>query len=307
LFTGDIIPARCTYAAVQARGGDWTLPFQALHDTLAGADITIGTLDATASDAAVPYGCVETFALAAPAAAVDGLRYAGYDVISHAANHIKDCGAIECGDAAMLETQANLRAAGIQPVGAGADLARARAPAIIERNGVRFAFLAYDDVAPYYHANDVTAGAAPLDFATIGADIASARRVADVVIVLPQWGVEYTTEPTDRQREFARAARRAGADMVAGNHPHWPQAYERIDGMFVAYALGNFVFDQDWSLETQQGVLLEATFTGKTLTSTRFIPIHIYEQYQPRLAPPDEARGILDRIEAASAGLRGAQ
>jgi poly-gamma-glutamate synthesis protein (capsule biosynthesis protein) len=82
------------------------------------------------------------------------------------------------------------------------------------------------------------------------------------------------------------------------------QAYERTDGMFVAYALGNFVFDQDWSLETQQGVLLEATFTGARLTSTRFVPVHIYEQYQPRLAPPDEARSILDRIEAASAALR---
>ena len=97
LFTGDIIPARCVYANVSAIG-DWTAPFQPLHDILAAADITIGTLDATVSDAGTPIGCVETFSLAGPAAAASGLAYAGYDVISHAANHIKDCGVSPCGN-----------------------------------------------------------------------------------------------------------------------------------------------------------------------------------------------------------------
>ena len=73
--------------------------------------------------------------------------------------------------------------------------------------------------------------------------------------------------------------------------------------LFLAKALGNFVFDQDWSLETQQGVMLEATFNGTKLTSTRYIPIHIYDQYQPRLAEPPELAQILDRIETASREL----
>ena len=201
---------------------------------------------------------------------------------------------------ALLETNANLRAAGIKPVGTGNNLVEARSPAVVIRNGVAFAFLAYDDIASYYHAGDGTPGAAPLDPDTIAEDVANARKVANVVIVIPHWGVEYTTEPSDRQRAFARAAAAAGADMVVGNHPHSVQAHERIGGTFVAYALGNFVFDQSWSLETQQGALLEATFTGTRLTSTRYLPVHIYDQYQPRLAPPDEAQQILDRIESAS-------
>ena len=94
--------------------------------------------------------------------------------------------------------------------------------------------------------------------------------------------------------------------MIVGNHPHWVQAHEQIGKMFVAYALGNFVFDQDWSLETQQGAVLEATFTGTRLTSTRYTAIHIYDAYQPRLAEPSEAQQILDRIETASAKLVGA-
>jgi poly-gamma-glutamate capsule biosynthesis protein CapA/YwtB (metallophosphatase superfamily) len=303
LFTGDLIPARCTLQKIRDLGGDFTLPFRPLHDLLSSADITVGSLDSTVSDAGTPFGCIETFSLAGPAAAVAGFEYAGYDVITNATNHTKDCGIASCGDDALLQTDAKLRAAGIQPVGTGRNLAEARAPVVIERNGVYFAFLGYDDIAPYYHATADGAGAAPLDTATIAEDVANARKVANVVIVMPHWGVEYTTNPSARQREFARRAAAAGADMVIGNHPHWVEAHEQIGNTFVAYALGNFVFDQSWSLETQQGAVLQVTFTGTRLTSTKYIPIHIYDQYQPRLADPAESQQILDRIETASAAL----
>lgn len=303
LFTGDLIPARCTYAKLQALGGDYTAPFKPLHDMLNAADITIGTLDATMSDAGTPFGCTPTFSLMAPAAAVAGLKYAGYDVIAHAANHIKDCGQGACGDRAMFETHENLLTAGIKPVGDGATMEEARRPVVVERNGMYFAFLAYDDIADYYHATATRAGSAPLDPATIAEDVANARKVANVVIIIPHWGVEYTAEPSARQREFTRAAAAAGADMIVGNHPHWVQAHEQIGRMFCAYALGNFVFDQDWSLETQQGALLEVTFTGTRVTATHYTPVHIYDQYQPRLAGPAEAASIMSRIEAASAAL----
>jgi poly-gamma-glutamate synthesis protein (capsule biosynthesis protein) len=303
VFTGDIIPARCSYAAMQARG-DYTAAFAPLRDTLAGADITVGTLDSTISNAAVPIGCTPTFNLAGPAAFIDALTFAGFDVISHAANHIRDCGNANCGNAAMLETGEILRAAGIAMTGSGTDLAAARVPAVVERNGVRFAFLAYDDIASYYHAAPGVPGSAPLDPATVAGDVAAARAAADLVVVLPHWGIEYTTDPSPRQREFARAAAAAGADLVVGNHPHWVQAHEQIGATFVAYALGNFVFDQDWSLETQQGAMLTVTFTGTEVTGTAYTPIRIYDAFQPRLAPPDEAASILARIEAASAALR---
>jgi poly-gamma-glutamate synthesis protein (capsule biosynthesis protein) len=304
LFTGDLIAARCTHAELVALD-DWTAPFQPLHEILTGADLTIGTLDSTISAVARPIGCVETFNLASSGRFMDGLVYAGYDVIAHAANHIKDCGAAgSCGDEAMFETEYFLRGAGILTAGSGVDVAAAREPAVVERNGVRFAFLAYDDIAPYYHADAATAGSAPMDAATVGEDVAKARAMADVVVVVPHWGIEYTAAPSERQREFARAAAAAGADLVIGNHPHWVQAHEQIGETFVAYALGNFVFDQDWSLETQQGAMLEVTFTGTRVTSTRYMPVHIYDRYQPRLAPPDEAAQIIDRIESASAALR---
>lgn len=302
LFTGDLIPARCSYARMRETG-DYEAAFRPLRDLLAGADVTIGTLDSTLSPASAPIGCIETFNLAGPPEFAAAMKYAGYDVMSHAANHIKDCGAVECGDAAMLGTLDLLSEQGIATAGSGINITAARLPALVDAGGVTFAFLAYDDIAPHNYAGFFNAGSAPLDTATLAADVRAAGTIADVVIVLPHWGIEYTPDPTPRQREIARIAAEAGADLVVGNHPHVVQANERIGDTFVAYALGNFVFDQDWSLETQQGAMLEVTFTGDRVTSTRYLPVHIYDQYQPRLAPPEEAAAILQRIDAATRAL----
>ena len=189
------------------------------------------------------------------------------------------------------------------PVGAGGNLEEARSPAVISVRGTRFAFLGYDDIASYYHADEGQPGTAPLDASSLQADIARARQVADVVVVLPHWGTEYTATPTERQRELAGTAIEAGATLVIGNHPHWAQAVEQLNGAFVAYALGNFVFDQDWSRETQEGVIVEAVFQGSKLAGVNLIPIRIQEMHQPTLASPEEAAEILGRIGEASEGL----
>jgi hypothetical protein len=307
--TGDIIPARCALAKIQSYG-DYKHPFLQLGPWLKQADITVGSLDSSLADVSPPWPCVDTFNLAAPSAAIEGLTYSGFDVITNAANHAMDCGQVgACGAQALLETNANLRKNGIQPVGSGADLAAARTPVIVTSKGVRFAFLGYDDIQTLYHAEPGVAGTAPLDEAFVREDVAAAAAQAAVVIVMPHWGIEYQAEPTDRQRTIARAAVESGAGLVLGNHPHWVEANEMIDGSFVEYALGNFVFDQDWSLETQQGAVLEVAFApdgrgGAQLKGVRYYAVHIWDEQQPRLAEPAEAQQILDRIWNASAALR---
>ena len=59
----------------------------------------------------------------------------------------------------------------------------------------------------------------------------------------------------------------------------------------------------DRSSGPQQGAVLEVTFTGTTMTGTKFTPVHIYDNYQPRIAEGAEAAQILERIETASAVL----
>lgn len=301
-FTGDLIPARCVYAEMR-RLNDYAAPFRRVADRLSSADLTIGSMDAALSDKGTPIGCVETFSLLAPAEVVQGYQLAGFDAITIAANHAKDCGVSSCGDAAFLDTLARLRAAGIQPAGGGRTLAEARLPAVVSAGGVRFAILGYDDIAPYYHADDQSPGAAGLDAATLADDIRAAKAAADVVVVMPHWGVEYTADPTPRQRDLARIAITSGATMVVGNHPHVVQAALPVGDGYVAFGLGNFVFDQDWSVETTEGVVLEATFRGSTLAAVRFLPHHIVGRLQPIFVGPAEGRHILQRMMTAAAKI----
>jgi poly-gamma-glutamate capsule biosynthesis protein CapA/YwtB (metallophosphatase superfamily) len=315
LFTGDINPGRCP-AQVALRHNDFTLPFAIVGEVLRSAGITIGSLDGTLSDQSPPSPCPETLNLIGPRRMVEGLAYAGFDVITTATNHAKDCGHFgwNCFDRAMFDTLETLAGAGILAVGSGDSLAAARAPAVVERHGLRFAFLGVTEVGPETWARDgpdgsSRAGTAPLsDEALPGllARIAAAREIADVVVVLPQWGVEYAEMPSDNQWRWAGEMIAAGATLVIGNHAHVVQPVEVFESggrqAVVAYALGNFVFDQGpW--RTRQGVVFEAVFDGPELASWQLLPIHIRSLHQPHWADEAEAAAILTRIDEASARL----
>ncbi len=309
LFTGDINPGRCP-AQVSLTANDFTLPYQAVAETLRSADITVGSLDGTISDLATPAPCSQSMNLIGPARTVEGLRYAGFDVITVATNHALDCGGLgwRCKGQSLQDTRRNLLAAGLQPVGLGNTLTEARAPVIVERQGIRFAFLGVNAISGQATwAAEASPGTAPLSaqsLAEVTADIASARAQADVVIVLPHWGVEYQALPDADQRAWAAQMVAAGADLVIGNHPHVAQPVETLaGGQVVAYALGNFVFDQD-PKPTRQGLVFEAVFQGARLQRWKLLPVHIYDLYQPRWANSAEAASILSRLTAAAQSRR---
>lgn len=127
--------------------------------------------------------------------------------------------------------------------------------------------------------------------------------MADVVIVLPHWGPEDVPVPNWSQRELARVAVEAGADLVVGNHTHVVQANQQIDDVMVFYGLGNFVFDQNWDLHHQQGVMLVVTFEGRQMVDYQLIPTHVDFDGRVHLAGEQESLEILERIEAANRSL----
>jgi poly-gamma-glutamate synthesis protein (capsule biosynthesis protein) len=300
LFTGDINPGRCV-AKIMREKDDFTWPYQALAEELQAADILVGSLDGAITDRAEPDNCPETMSLNGPSRVVEGLEYAGFDVMSVATNHAKNCGIVGCWDKAMLDSITYLSQAGIVPVGGGNNLAEARAPVIVERNGVRFAFLAGSTVGAEMWAKYDKPGTAPLWFKYTAKDIPAALEKADVVIMLAQWGPEYTHVPNWDQFVLAGEMMEQGATLVIGNQAHWVQAVEEFPNGVVAYALGNFVFDQPWSTKTSQGVLFEATFRGSTLESWRLLPITIDKKtFQPSWADSDDSAKILGHIEEAS-------
>jgi poly-gamma-glutamate synthesis protein (capsule biosynthesis protein) len=304
MFTGDINLGRCiAKASIIAK--DYTYPFHFVAEKLRAADITIGCLDGTISNESPPMSCPKSMNLIGPQNMVQGLQFAGFDVITVATNHSKDCGekGFHCEDHALLDTINNLSTAGIKPVGGGEDLNEARRPVIIERQGIRFAFIAVDEIDKRVWATENKPGSAPLSnemIEQIKADIASARNIADVVIVLPQWGIEYASQPEEIQRMWAQEFLDAGATLVIGNGPHIVQPVETFSNGLAYYALGNFVFDQDQDFR-REGMVVEVIFKGRQLESSQLLPIYInYFTYQPDWADGSEAKKILERATPIS-------
>lgn len=103
------------------------------------------------------------------------------------------------------------------------------------------------------------------------AQIVSEKNAGRKVLVFPHWGVEYATTHSYGQESFAKSWIEAGADLVFGSHPHVVEDFEIIDGKPVIYSLGNFVFDQFFSQETQEGLAVAGTITKDKITLT-FLP-----------------------------------
>ncbi len=292
-FVGNIVPARCVRAAADRRGDDRYI-YAEVAPLLRQADYALALLNSSLTARVPPTGCVVTFLLVGDPHHAQTLAWAGFDAVNVATNHIKNGG-----DAAFLDTLEAIRQAGLAVVGGGPDLEAALQPLVVTLGGVRFAFVALNFVESRSFAGPNTPGAAPLTEETLQRAMRLARQQADVVIALPHWGPEYEVMPDLWQRRFTRAFLEAGADVIVGNHAHVVQAALRYGTVPVYYGLGNFVFDQDWSLETQQGVLLLLTFEGTRLVEQRLVPVHTDGDGTVHLAPPEEAQAILERIRRA--------
>lgn len=203
-------------------------------------------------------------------AMVNGLTLAGIDIVSTANNHSRDQGVT-----GLEYTYSWLREHGIVSVGAGPHRQAVHEGQVLERNGVRFGFLAYT----YDQSNGnrvVDAGrVAETDVEQMRLDVCRLRQRADVVIVSMHAGVEYSPVPNKHQVQFARAAIDAGARVVAGHHPHVVQPVENYKEGLILYSLGNLVFDQFQRRATQQGLVVELRFSGDRLRTYRKLPVDI--------------------------------
>jgi poly-gamma-glutamate capsule biosynthesis protein CapA/YwtB (metallophosphatase superfamily) len=270
-----------------------------LRSVLGGADLAIANFENPAPVKFTwhAHGTVFT----ADPALIAGLANAGIDWVSMANNHIRDAGAT-----GILQTISALDRYGIAHGGAGSGYAAAHAPRILTARGVTVAILGYDTIAPSYWAKTAEAvGSAQMTETALTADIAAARAAgAQVVIVFPHWGVEYTTAVSAQQKRLGHAAIDAGADLVIGNHPHWAGAVELYKGKPIWYALGNFVFDQTWSEPTMEGITLELTFQGARLVQAAMRPHIILDRAQANFMDPAAAgKVVMDQVFKASKGL----
>ncbi|MEI8061465.1 MAG: AmmeMemoRadiSam system protein B [Candidatus Berkelbacteria bacterium] len=109
------------------------------------------------------------------------------------------------------------------------------------------------------------------DETALEAKIKSEKSAGQAVILMPHWGTEYAPKHSTSQGQMAKDWISAGADMIVGSHPHVTEDFEVVNGKPVVYSLGNFVFDQFFSQETQEGLVLAGTITKDKITLS-FLP-----------------------------------
>lgn len=246
-------------------------------------------------------------------------RAGGFEVVAFASNHCLDYG-IE----PFVDTLDLLDRSGIRYVGAGRNIDEARRPAIIERDGVRVAFLSYLQLLPLgWWAHPGKPGVAPMredalygppyvnheDLAAMADDIRRARASADVVISSYHWGQSQSRTLTLSQTAVAHAAVDAGADLVIGRHPHIVQGIEVYRGRAIFYALGNFALDHGHPMflpTVRESLFVNCVLDRKGVRRVSFRPVLLGDDGRPEFLPVagERAQALLAPVMALSRGMR---
>ena len=277
----------------------------------------------------------------------DAIADAGFNVVLQASNHTADQGLdglLYCADF-WKSRHPKVLVAGIHE-----DPSQAEDIPLLTMDDVTFAILNYT-----YGANTetlpldllghlnllcaVNERTGQMDFTTLNPqvleDIARAKELADIVIVCPHWGTEYTSTPSSYQKKWAMAMTEAGADVILGTHPHVVQPVEWITAengneALCYYSLGNYVSTQKNALSmlealgwitfhvTQDGVSIDRNATGAiplvcqyTSGPVRFANVYLLEEYTEDLAASHGIRNYagvalhLEDLQKWSAGILG--
>lgn len=290
---GDIMLARALGQAITQGSIDY--PFAQFAASLQTADLTIGNMESALGDTGTPAS--KRYPFQAPPAAAQSLANAGFDLVSLANNHAMDYGA-----EALLQAIALLNEQGVTPIGAGANEEAAHTPAVVQKNGITLAFLAYVNVpvesstgfdTATWTATAVSPGLAWADPDRIRQDVAAIAPTVDHTIVVLHSGYEYIAEPSPPQIAAAHAAIEAGASLVIGHHAHILQGIEFYQDGIILYGTGNFAFQITGDPET---AVFHIWLDKEQIREIGIQPAIIQADGQPRPALPEEAAQIRQRL-----------
>lgn len=278
MVVGDIlIHMEIVRAARKKESYDFSMLFENMSDVFRQADILAGNMETILTDRIAPRGFPR---FATPTAVGDAIERAGFDLVTVATNHALDMGAQGLADSAGFWKGKKAKAIGVT------NRNEPFSPVVLERNGIRAAFLNYTDPTNY-HFQPCT-GDYKVELIrqrykkAIRRQIEAARAAADFVVLLPHWGTEYLYEPNRVQESWAAFFAESGADIIVGAHPHVVQSTRIIttsDGRRVPciYSLGNFISCQKRPA-TMLGALADITLsldgsTGKKEISYDLLPL----------------------------------
>jgi poly-gamma-glutamate capsule biosynthesis protein CapA/YwtB (metallophosphatase superfamily) len=230
---------------------------------------------------------------------LDVLKTLSVSVVSLGNNH-----ALDYGEPALAETLELLDAAGIKWVGAGRNYREANRPLLLEVAGRRVAFLSYAFIYSVntQMATETRGGVSDHRLPRILGRIQELRRSGYDVIVMSHWGVEYRLYPLPYQMRAARRIIDAGACLILGHGPHYPQGIEDYRGSQIVYSLGNFIFDEPHKYANRSFVYGAEVGDGG-VSHAQIFPLHL-RRHVPTVVEGAERRRIEKLIETLSTRYR---
>ncbi len=286
-FAGDIMLDRgVENSVIKNFNNDFGALFENL-EILKKADISFANLEGPVSDLGRDRHNLYSFRM--NPTVIPTLAGAGFDIVSVANNHVGDWGRD-----AYADTLSRLQENEILYTGGGVSAKSAEEPTVIEKYGIKIGFLGFSDVGPdWMKATDEIPGSeaqAGLP-AQAGLLLASNPRFDDIVrnasqkvdylVVSFHFGDEYKLVHNARQELLAHKAIDAGAKIVIGHHPHVAEDTEIYKDGFIAYSLGNFIFDQGFSQNTMQGMLLQIKLGRDGSMTTQKNIVKLNSVFQP--------------------------
>jgi poly-gamma-glutamate synthesis protein (capsule biosynthesis protein) len=267
-------------------------PFINCSAALRDADIIFCNLEVVLSRfnrATAPF---DEIVLRAQPEAAGGLAGAGFNIVSLANNHIMQHGAD-----AVKETVGILSGYGIKTIGLNIPDKDIANHAIININGIRIGFLAYN-LRPRQYFLDP-----PLyirgEREIISKDITGLKPYTDFIVISLHWGDEFINYPSKVQMDLAHFIIDSGANIILGHHPHIIQGIESYKKGVIAYSLGNFIFDM-WQERLRNTFVLKLILEKSGNIRYDIIPMLINSRFQPQIARGDRAAKIRNHVNNQS-------
>lgn len=293
-FVGDVIFGSTVETVLKQNG--WDYPYLGLKEELGNADITFANLETPITERGTAQD--KEYAYRSSPLALPAFQAAGFDIVNLANNHILDYG-----QQGLLDTFTNLDKMKIRYIGAGKNSEEAFRPVIMERKGMKIAYLGFSKNVPdtsWKAGKDHPGVADTYNYTVPVAAIKKAREQADLVVVIAHWGTERKMSPEDYQKDLAHRYIDAGADLVVGGHPHVLQGFEEYKGKWIAYSMGNFLFTTRSSdPETLDTMILHASCSRERQCDLQAVPV--FTQWaKPERMSPEAGEKLFERLTQIS-------
>lgn len=243
LFVGDIMLDRTVRTTIERNGFDYL--FEDVKGIFEGVDLAVGNLEgAITENPSLSQANHEVLRFTFATSTAFDLKRLGFTHVSLANNH-----ALDFGEFGLSDTEHYLTNASLYFFGSPFNERNSLSMPIVQEE--KICFLGYHSL---YDSST----------ASIMSELSKATNFCDFIVMVTHWGDEYELEPNEEQVSVGRAFIDAGVDLIIGSHPHVVQPVEIYKGKAIFYSLGNFVFDQDFSLATRQGLAVRLELSEKT-------------------------------------------